>query len=778
MRTLLALFFCFICSSGYGQIIYSGRVYDNVTKEPLAFVNVISGDERSGVVSDIDGLFKISSDKEIKIMRFQYIGYQSKQVEVNQGNREKLVIYLEKKPFSLGEFIVKAEENPAHRIIRKVIENREQNNPENLPGFYYQSYNKLVMAVDSLDQLKGKNVPDTAIENAKKFFDSNHLFLSESVTERNYRYKGLSNEKILASRVSGLKSPLFTLLATEFQSFSFYNDYIKVSDKNYLNPITPNSTSKYIFIIEDTSYFGKDTVFQIRFLPREGKNIDGLKGILYINTNQYAIQNVIAEPGRESGNKITITQQYQQINGKWFPVQLNSDMVINTVSVSGRPLKGNARSYLSNIKIGEPLPKKAFSEVEIHVDARATEKDEQFWMQYRKDTLSAKDKKTYHVIDSLGKEAKLEEKVKTFNSFLTGRYPIGMIDIDLNRIIDYNRHEGYRAGLGLYTNARFSELIFLGGYGAYGFHDEQEKFGGTAGMNLRFIKAGKLSINYINDVTEAGTQGNFLRKKSVLSEDYRRFSVSMMDRHVKQEASFSFRAFKYLHATVNVSKQEREPLYIQNVNYVYHFSETQLLLKYVYREKFLQIGREQFSMGSDQPVIWIGVSKAVNGLFGGEHSYTRFDLMTAGKQIIRNGGTFHYKLKAGYLEGSEELPFLYHMRGANDNWRLYDEESFQTMDENEFFSDRYVAAFIRHDFGKLLIRKKFFHPSLAVVSAAGLFNQAPLDKPYLESGLQLNDLINVSVMKLGFGAYYRYGYHTLPDQKKNLTFKLSLFYAL
>ena len=46
--------------------------------------------------------------------------------------------------------------------------------------------------------------------------------------------------------------------------------------------------------------------------------------MLYINTNGYAIQNVIAEPNDKSFIHLKIEQRYQQVEGKqWFPEQLN-----------------------------------------------------------------------------------------------------------------------------------------------------------------------------------------------------------------------------------------------------------------------------------------------------------------------------------------------------------------------------------------------------------------------------------------------------------------------
>lgn len=767
---LLSLLFC--TADLYSQYTYKGIVTDGQTKEPLPFVNVTGDDQKQGTVSDIDGEFIFNSASRLTELHFFYIGYEPATYLIKSDTDPSSIrIALKRKPVGLKEVIVVAGENPAHRIINLAISNREKNDPENLEGFSYESYNKFVVTADSLEKVQSQKM-DTSLEAAKAFFRSNHLFLSESVTKRYYRYKGLSNETVLASRVSGLKSPLFTLLGTQFQSFTFYKDHITVSDKNYLNPLSPNSTRKYIFILEDTTYSGSDTIYQISFQPRAGKNFDGLKGVLYINTHGYAIQNVIAEPFEDVATKVKIQQLYSLTEGRWFPVQLNSDLIFGTLSINGRPVKGNARTYLSAIRIGDQKPKSEFSEITVDVDKDALNRDEEFWNRYRKDSLTVKDKKTYQVIDSIGKEAKLEEKLLVFNSFLTGRYPVGKLDLDLNRIIDYNRHEEYRIGAGIYTNNRISKLVTAGGYFAYGTGDDSWKYGASVSARVKGIKDGILTVEYINDVTESGNKGEFLRKQSLLAEDYRRLSVNMMDKIESYSVSAGFRWLKYLHSSIVLEHWDRLPLYVQNESKLYSATEIKAQFRYVYKEKFIRLLGDPISLGSDKPVFWFSCTKGLKGILNGQYEYIRTDMMIKDQILIRNTGTFNYTVKAGDLTGVKGLPFAYHLRGSYLNWALFDDESFQTMGINEFFTTRYLNVFIRHDFGTLLFKTKYFSPSLGITSAIGFIKEkAEFDKPFMESGLLLQDIIKVSFMKLGLGGFYRYGYHHLKNEPENFTVK-------
>ena len=158
-------------------------------------------------------------------------------------------------------------ENPAHRIIKKMIENKDKNNPEKRGSFSYTSYNKMIFSA-KLDSVKTDTVKiDSNLIKAKKFFDKQYLFLMESVTDRKFMYPDRNSEKLIASKISGFKDPLIALLLTQMQSFSFYNDLIKIGDNNYITPVCKGSIDKYFFLLEDTLYQGSDTVYVISYKP-------------------------------------------------------------------------------------------------------------------------------------------------------------------------------------------------------------------------------------------------------------------------------------------------------------------------------------------------------------------------------------------------------------------------------------------------------------------------------------------------------------------------------
>jgi hypothetical protein len=794
--TLALVIFSSALFSQNNNSIY-GKVIDQQTKEPLAFVNILVNKDNQVSQTDIDGIFRITFRTKIDSLQFSYVGYETYVYKV-LNKTKNLIIELKKKQFILNEVIVFPGENPAHRIINKVIENRDKNNPEKMNSFSYTSYNKMVFTipVDSLNKDSLHN--DSEFIKIKKIFKKQDLFLMESVTERKFMYPDKNNEKLIASKISGLKDPLLSLLFSQIQSFSFYNEIIHLLDKNYLNPISKRSSNKYFFLLEDTLYQGKDSVYVISYKPHRNQNFDGLKGLLYINTNGYAIQDVIAYPAMEEKNglAVKIQQKYELIDNKqWFPVQLNSDLTFNTVSINNIKIIGQGKSYLKDIVLNPVFNKSEFSNVEIEATITSTDQNDKIWKAYRTDSLSEKDKRTYRSIDSLGKIANLDRTMRTFETLMSGKIPVKCVDIDLNRLIRFNDHEGWRLGLGIHNNYKISKTFVAGGYLAYGLKDKASKYGGDFAFNIPKTPDVSVGVLYFNDVTESGGIG-FYEPIGFMSDSYlRRYLIKRMDKTEKKEFSVKFTAFNYLKADINFSLSAKSVtndyfygIHNENVSMLindYNFTEFGVNLCYSYKEKFIKTSRGKISEGTKYPIIYFNYIKGFNNFLDGEYSYNKYEFKIKKTFFLKNLGSPSFQFQAGYIDG--DLPYcnLYNGIGSYRMFTVEAPNSFTTMRMNEFLSNRYAALFLTHSFGKLLFRTKKFSPEIALATnlCIGDLNNPSkhfnidirtLSKGYIESGILVNKIINTGFYGIGVGAYYRYGYYSLPAFKDNIALKFTL----
>lgn len=781
-----------------------GKVVDAKTKEPLAFVNIVANHQRVGTTTGIDGNFTLNSSEAIHLLQLSYVGYQPK--EINVSGKAYMKIELKKTSYELMEFKVLPGENPAHRIIKKVVENRKKHNPEKSLNFKYDSYNKMYFTaqIDSniLNNPDSIAKLDTNDQKSIEFLEKHHIFMMESVTERKYKLPDKNYEKVIASRVSGLKNPSFSLLASQFQSFSFYNPTLHVLGQAYLNPITTNSINKYLFLIEDTTYNGADTVFIISFRPRKGKNFDGLKGLLYINTGDFALQNVIAEPAaQETDIAIKIQQQYKKIDGAWFPIQLNSNIIFNNVQANNFKVLGIGKTYLKNIEINPEIANKEFSYIEQEIDKDATKKDEDFWNKYREDTLDIKEQNAYHFMDSIGEAEHFDRKIKTLEALFTGQIKWGKFGLDLNRFVSYNDYEGFRLGAGAHTNKQFSEWFTIGGYGAYGFKDREWKYGGDVDFLLN--RRNDISINFsaIKDVAEPGVNSFYDYKIPLLSTAGNRvLYLSRMNNIEKLEARLKFRTLRYLKVYLFANQENVEvtsDYYFKKVtgandflqDRYYTFTEVGAEFRYAFKEKVIESFNMLIPTATKYPIIYAKIAQGVKTL-NGEYTYTRYAVRAEKRFFIKNLGRPGFFVEAGLIDGRVPQHKLNSSLGTNrlNKFLVSTENAFETMLPYEFFSSEYIHFHFRHSFGSLLLKTKWLEPELVLTSSVGFgalsyeglhtgqtFNT--MEDGYYESGVVVNKLLKLNFTTFGVGAFYRYGPYQLPKSSDNFTVKMSLGFA-
>ncbi len=812
------IFFCplffLISIFSFAQAPVKGRVVDKQGKS-LPFVSIAVPATSSGTVSDIDGKFELNiPDEDLKKgLLFNYVGYEPLNLSLEGKDLLHLSVTLKSKDIQLAEVTVLPGLNPAHRIIEQVTTNRKINNPEKMHSFSYTSYNKMFVTNETDVNQDSLMLLDTSrLDKVQKFFKRQHLFLTESVSERLYLYPDKNNEKVIASRVSGFKLSPFTLLATQMQSFSFYDDLLNLFDVKYLNPVSEGSTKKYFFLIEDTLYQGKDSVYVISFRPRKNKNFNSLSGLLYINTNTYAIQNVIAEPAMQDKNiNVKIQQQYQFVENKqWFPVQLNTDWIYNNIQVSdsgsqSKPkIKSISRTYIRNIVLNPELKKKQFNEVELSIDKNADQQADVFWNQYRTDSLTVKDKNTYKTIDSIGKAMNLDKKAIALEALLTNQLQVKCVNIDLDQLLRLNDYEGYRLGIGAHTNQRISTVFKTGGYVAYGFKDKTLKYGGDFSLSLWKRKEVMWKNTYMNDVIEsAGVK--FFENKQLLnnSEMYRDFLVAKMDRMIKLQSEIQFRMLKYIKTNVFLNHQQRwgNTGYLPDIHLnsspkdTVNFNEAGIQIKYLFREKFMQTLRNKISMGSDYPVVYLNISKGLKqDVFQqkGDLDYTRIDLKIELSHTYKSMGKSTVQLQTGKVRGNVPYTLLYNNKGNYSNAYPFStsaQNTFETMRMNEFVSDEYAALFFSHNIGKFLKPNKTFNPQLELVHNMGIgkyTNQGnnyfialkTMEKGYFESGIRLLNILKSSTGGFGLGVFYRYGPYQYSKPEDNLAIKLCVSFGL
>ncbi len=793
-----------------------GIVNNAQTKALLPFVNITIADTKMGTSSDIDGKFQLLVPPSV-VLRFSFIGYQSKNVLLDTLRGDFIRLSLHEKISQLREVNVLPGVNPAHRIIQNTIDNRKLNNPLNLISFTYKSYSKFIMAFKpglslklKLDTIKINDYTKADSSNYRliSLMEKQDLFLMENITERKFLAPSRDNETVIANRTSGFKNPLFALIAIELRSFSFYKDYIEIAGKEYLNPITPGSLKRYFFLLEDTLYNSvSDTVFIISFRPQPGYGFEPLKGSLYINSSSWAIQNVLAEPYENEGIQVKIQQQYQRFGEKtWFPVQLNADFIFYTSS--GINPYATLRTYLSDINIEAELSRKDIDRVNLSIDALTHNNSLEIIDRHRVSPLTDKNKETYRVIDSIGEAIKLDERLEDLIGFLKGKIPIKFINLEVKKVLNYNTYEGLRLGLGGHTNNRISRIFSVGGYFGYGLKDKTWKYG----LHARTIINRKINLSlkggYFFDILESGGL-DFTQKpsKGIFEGNYRRLYIENWDEVKRLWMGMEYHPFPQLQTRWNLQNETRYIIkspytYRQVISDVtfspakYNYTEFIGSFRYAPLEKYTRTPIGIIPLKRGFPVFYVQITQGFKELWNGDYSYQKIDFRMEYEFRHIYWGKSIFVLQSGKVFNNTPYSKLYahqaNMINSDDFGirllSLTDENSFETMRFNEFLSDTYIYLSYCQDFGSLLFNRRSFKSDIGIVNRLVIGNLSnsylhqgiefnTLESGYFESGIELNKLVYIGFIELGAGIFYRYGTYSLSQFTDNLAIKLNLSFG-
>lgn len=807
MKALLIICKLFLLSIALNAQSYviKGQVADVRSNEKMAFVNIVVNEGRFGGTTDIDGKFSITSREPVHKLKLSFVGYNSLEITPPYGT-DFLSLVMEPQIHHLSEVVVHPGENPAHRIINLALKFADSNDPQKMTAYRYMAYDKLLFTVDTNRVAKISNAKNSRQDgfNLQSFLSERDLFLMETVTERSYMAPGKIHEKVLASRMSGFSDPVLVFLISQLQSTSFYDELIQVSDKNYVNPISRGSTRKYLFILQDTNVTEtNDTVFTISFRPIIGTNFDGLQGVINIHSENWAIQSVQAQPHRqEKGLSISIQQLYEIIEGRWFPVQLQTDIQFNNAMIQDGnrsfPLLAIGKSYLRNIDLKPELNSSDFNDISLEINRNELQQDAAWWIGQRIDSLSARDIETYRYLDSIGRAAKLDQIAGSLLAVMKGKIPLGTVQLDLNRLFRYNDFEGFYAGLGFSTSPKLSKYFMADAYWGYGFGDKKPKYG----LGLNFSSTGnsqtKLWLRYDETAEESGGTNNWTQHENPFNEkNYRRLFVNRMDYIKSIQSWIGTRALPFAEVNLGFKREIRTTSYDYFYGLAeealaglqqYNINEIHASLRFAYDEKFLKTDDELVSMGTRFPVLDILFIRSLRSLES-DFNYSTYLINVEHTFYKTYVGQTSATIQFGVVLGDIPYPKLFNSPSAWRSFTLFAPNSFATMRMNEFISDRFVNVFLSHNFGKLLIRKSWFEPSVELHTniAVGSLSHPELhhfvdiktpEHGFYESGILFRNIINLSMSKIGVGLFYRYGPYGYSKPADNFGYKFTLSLGL
>lgn len=726
----IILFFFWSLVSFSQNYTITGKVFDSESKEPLPFVPVLIKGTTVGATTDFDGNYSISTSKMGDSIIASYVGYKKLTRAIKRGQNQTINMPMVLESVNLLEVVVKAGENPAHRIIRNVIAHKQFNNKRKLDAYQYESYNKVEFDLNRIP----KEMQERKLFKPIKFVFDNvdsvysgekpslPIFITESLSDLYFRSNpNFKKEVIKASKVTGIENTSITsVMGDMYQNINIYDNNILVFGKDFVSPISDNGFFYYKYYLEDSLFIGNTRCYQIRFKSKRPQELC-FSGNMWISDTTWAIKRIEMSIPKDANinfiNAANVVQEFTQIDSTWM---LSKDRLIidfainkNQVGIYGR----KTTSY-KDFKINQPKDIKFYEFGDkIIVEDDALKHSDEFWNANRHDSLSIREKKIYHMIDTIKTLPVYKTWVDIFTLFVSGYRVVNNFEIGpYFNLVSYNKIEGPRVRFGGRTSSKFSRWYELQGYVAYGFNDEKFKYSlGFKSFISKKPHRQLVGMTYKSDYEILGQSQNGFSQDNLFASLFRTSPLTNLTRVDQTYAWYEREWVDGLTSKVTLIGRTITPL-IAN-SYLYYKkdgsigtrenirnTEVRVNLRFAYKEKFISGDFSRISLGTKWPVMQFNYAKSLQNAFRGEYDYQKivFNLSDRVRLISLLGYT-DYTAEVGKIYGAVPYPLM-ELHGGNETY-VYDYMSFNMMKYYEFASDQYASVGMFHHFEGLLFNK-------------------------------------------------------------------------
>jgi len=824
MKKLL-FFLIFISTTSWSQFRFQGIVKDINTQKPIPFATLSA--KGISILSDVNGFFEWKSENAIDVLTISYLGYEKQVVKVNPIVPMKILLVPVKNPLTIiNGSILKGE-----KIIRDVNSKVLFNNPEKrLQTFKHNGYHRLIVtappdsikgAIDSIYSKKEKEFfPDSTSYKFKELISKQHLFQLEKASI--YQFNGEQfKETVLGTKMSGFKKPVYEIISFDLQPQSIYDDLFELFETKYINPVSKLGLKSYQFLWLDSIKIGERKTQLIYFKNKKKSFRRGLEGVLYIDAETFGIAKAIYRIRGVLDISSIHYFEFEPYLALWLPnknefkiVKGQNDDPINilggTIRFEGDydPFNENTKSEISdyvyvyaqsqfyNWEYNIPVKLKR-KYISLDIPDEAIRRNDDFWKNYRKDSLNSRDLNTYKALDSLFFKEKWENKLLFGRKVINGYVPIGPVDFDIRYLLSFNNFEGFRLGLGGITNEQFSKKFRLEGYGAYGTKDGAFKYMGGVATRVGKTSQSWTGISFTDDVREIASTKFNIDKRVFKIYDPRPINVTTFYRHQTWKTYLETRILPKTEAIWQLSNSEVTPLFpyefLTNGRSYQKFTMTtaQVSISWSPFSDFMQTPSGKMEKEKRFPKFTFQYTQSIPGLLNNDFDFGKIDFRAEYERNFVTGQKASITAQGGLAFGDVPITHLYNTSPNNlskdrllQRITVAGSNSFETMYFNEFFSSSYVMIHTKFGFKRVQLFKKV-KPLMVLVTrmAWGDMHQPEqhlgvdyktLNRGYYESGIELNQIF----YGFGLSGFFRYGPYQLPKFENNialkLTFKLDL----
>ena len=737
----LSFFFLFM-NFVVAQTKVSGIVYDEF-KQPLPYANVVFKGTTDGIITNEEGKFYLESKTTQNTLLVSYVGMEPKEIALEKPVNYNLEVQLGGGK-SLGEVVIytgktsKKADNPALEILRKIWARKKKNGLRQFKQYEYDKYEKVEFDLNTIDSalMKSKlfkgmefvfEQVDTSDVTGKSYLP---IFINEALSKvYGDNTTGKIKEILAANKNSGFQNnqQIIAFVKDLYAEYDIYNNYLKFFDKDFVSPLSTTGINVYNYVLHDSTYIDNKWCYNIVFYPRR-KNELTFKGDFWVNDTTFAIKKINLTASRSANinwvKEIYIEQEFDVLNDSVFLLtrdHMMSDFAFNKKDKS-RGVYGKRTTLFKDHKFDIKKDDGFYKQEVNYFDPTVYERPDEFWEENRFETLNKDEKGVYKMLDTL-KTVKKFKRLYSLASILGSGY-VEMNNFDFGPIFStfgYNDVEGIRLRAGGRTYFGQNDPWRIQGYGAYGFKDNQFKYGLSGKILLNKKNRFIISGGNRRDIEQIGvslTTSNDLLGRSFASSSFfasgdnsKLTSVNLTNFSAEVEplknfvlqAGFSFRTLKsaspatfsldYFDENGNIKSDVRQ----------YEFNAS---VDYMPGRRSIGYGVERTDVDTNYARLYLSFSQGIQGIFGSDFDYQKVQFYYKQPVLVGGFGRLFTTFEAGKIFGAVPLGLMGVVPG-NQSYFVID-NTYNLMNYYEFMADEYVSLHFEHNFnGRLFARVPF-----------------------------------------------------------------------
>jgi hypothetical protein len=703
------------------RVNIDGFVTDAKTGESMPYTNIHFKQNSNGTITQNDGRFSIATAHIPDTLIVSSIGYISAEIIISEIKNYSLNIALEPAEIELHEVVIVPGENPANIVMRKVIAQKDRNNPMKAATMACNTYTKILVHT-------ANNKTSRSEYNVPVYFSEKY---SHNIVQQNpYFEKG----KIISERQEGLgflnEFSIMGYANNLGLGYNFYENIIEILDKPFISPLNNRAFSYYRYYLKDStmSMFGKE--YLLEFKPRNERDM-AFTGHMKIIDDVWAISEIfLTIPPYANLNYVNSMKIFQSFQA------VNDSMTFFHINETEAELKITKDNALLEIDFKALINKRSVYDNVIMNFAKVKPGDEEhIWelispvprtlkpsaisiSTLRPEELTIKELRAIMSIDSLNNNWKIRIADAASRMFITGYIPGNYIDVGpYLELVKNNRVEGYRYTLSGRTSESLTRNTMIFSHLGYGTRDQEWKYGLGATRKLSNEYRRMATVEYRNDLSRIGDNGSiFLIKENMMTTGEDNIIASIFTNSLVEKISreISYRVH-YEHewrwGLTTHTGLTRKTIYsgeflpfTTNQTPVEKFTTNELILglRLSWRENYSDVYCRRYYMTTQYPIINIRLTGGIYSMDNNSNEY-----LTARAVInhdVNIGQTkLEYVAEAGLTLGSVPFPLLEISR--SDQSLGYALFSFNMMNEMEFTADRFISFMPQYHLNGLLFNR-------------------------------------------------------------------------